>query len=127
MKNSRRGRATASATAAPREDAPAQSTSTGMFMTSNIPELRGRDNLGTFLKRFRRWACLSRCDSALDFETVVNTSGTPRAELERLHEYSLVGNSLKARQALTKALDKEKKTSWKMYSILGLFLKRSVR
>ena len=47
----KRGRATASATAAPIEDAPARLTSTGMFMSSTIPELRGRENLGIFLKR----------------------------------------------------------------------------
>ena len=71
-------------------------------------EFKGRENLATFLKRFRTWACLHRCGSALDSETVVNTTGTPRAELEKLHEYSLVENSLKAWQALTKALEKEK-------------------
>ena len=60
------------------------------------------------MKRFRTWACLSRCGSALESETVVNTTRTPRAELERLHEQSLVKNSLKALQALTKALEKEK-------------------
>ena len=104
----RRDRATAPATAAPMENAPAPSTSIGMFMPSTVPELRGRENLGTFLKRFRTWACVSRCDSALDSEIVVKTSGTPLAELERLHEHSLVENSLKAWQALTKALEKEK-------------------
>ena len=104
----RRSRATAPATATPREDAPAPSTSIGMFMSSTIPELRGRKKLGTFLKRFRTWACLSRCDSALDSEIVVSATGTPRAELEQLHEYSLLENSLKAWQALTKALEKKK-------------------
>ena len=39
----------------------------------------------------------------------MKTSGTPLAELERLHDRSLVGNSLKAWQGLTKkALEKEK-------------------
>ena len=104
----RRGRATVPATAAPRENASTTSTSIGMFMPSSIPELRGRENLGTFLKRFRSCACLSRCDSTLDSETVENRTGTACAELERLHEHSLVENSLKAGQALTKALDKEK-------------------
>ena len=37
----RRGRATASVTMAPIEDAPARSTSIGMFMPSTIPELMG--------------------------------------------------------------------------------------
>ena len=40
----------------------------------------------------------------------MKTSGTPLAELERLHDRSLVENSLKAWQALTKALEKEKET-----------------
>ena len=39
----------------------------------------------------------------------VNTSGTPRVDLERLHVYSLVENSLKVWRALTKALENEKK------------------
>ena len=49
----RRGRAAAPAIAAPVGAAPAQPTSTGTFMPSTMPELRGRDNLGPFLKRFR--------------------------------------------------------------------------
>ena len=49
----RRDRATAPATAAaPMENAPASSTSIGMFMPLTVPGLRGRENLGTFLKRF---------------------------------------------------------------------------
>ena len=48
-----RGRATVPSTAAPMKNVPAPSTSIGMIMPSTIPELRGRDNLGTFLKRFR--------------------------------------------------------------------------
>ena len=49
-----RDRATAPATtAASMENAPAPSTSMGIFMPSTVPELRGRENLGTFLKRFR--------------------------------------------------------------------------
>ena len=39
---------------------------------------------------------------------MVNTSGASRVELERLYEYDLVENSLKAWQALTKAVEKEK-------------------
>ena len=104
----RRGLATAPATTAPIEDAPAPSTSICIFVPLTIPELRGGENLGTFLKRFRTWACLSRCDSALDSETVVNTTGTPRDELEGLHEYSLAENPLKAWQTLT--IKKEKET-----------------
>ena len=104
----RRGRATAPATAAaPRENAPAQSTSIGMFMPSAVQELRGRENLGTFLTRFRTRACVNRCDSALDAEMIVKMSGTSLAELERLHDRTLVENSLKAWQALTKALERE--------------------
>ena len=52
----KRGRAMAPATAAPREDASSPPTSIGMSMPSTIPELRGRQNLGTFLKRLRTWA-----------------------------------------------------------------------
>ena len=60
----RRGSAAASATAVPIEEAPARPTSMGMFMPSTILELRDRRNLGMFLKRFRTWACLNRCDYA---------------------------------------------------------------
>ena len=85
------------ATAAPTEDAPARFTSMGIFMPSTIPEVRGRENVGIFLKRFRTWACLNRCDSVLDPETTaVNTSGKPHAEVKRLHYYNLVENSNKA-------------------------------
>ena len=49
----RRGGARALTTAAPKEDAPARSTSMGMLIPSTIPELRSRENLGIFLKRFR--------------------------------------------------------------------------
>ena len=104
-----RGRATAPASAAPMENAPAPSTSIGMFMPSTIPELRGRENLVTFLKRFRTWTCVvSRSDSALDSEIVVKTPETSLTKLGRLHEHSLVENSLKAWQALTKAIEKER-------------------
>ena len=51
-------RATAPAAAAPMENAPAPSTSIGMFMPSTVPELRGREKLRTFLQRFRTWACV---------------------------------------------------------------------
>ena len=101
----RRGRA--AAPTAPMETAPAPPRSIGMFMPSTVPELRGRDNLPTFLQRFRTWASISGCDSALDSEIIVRTSGTPRAELERVHDRRLVDNSLNAWQSLTKALEKE--------------------
>ena len=39
----------------------------------------------------------------------MKTSRTPLAELERLHDRTLVDNSLQAWQALTKALEKEEK------------------
>ena len=90
----RRDRATAPA--APMENSPVPSTSIGMFMPSTVPGLRGHENLGTFLKRFRTGACVSRCDSALDSKIIVETSGTPLAELDRLHDRSLVENSLEA-------------------------------
>ena len=101
----RRDRATAPATAAPMERVP--STRIGMFLLSTVPELRGREILVTFMQRFRTWACVSRCDSALDSVIIAKTSGTPLAELERLHARTLVDNSLQAWQALTKALEKE--------------------
>ena len=69
----RRGRTAAPATAAPIGTAPVQPTNTGMFMPSTLPELRGRNDLGAFLKRLRTWACLNRCDSAFDSEIEVNT------------------------------------------------------
>ena len=85
----RRDRATTPAPAAPMENAPAPSTSIGMFMPSTVPELRGRKNLGTFLTRFRTWACVSRCESALDSEILAKMIGTLLAELERLHDRTL--------------------------------------
>ena len=104
----RRDRATAPAAAAPMENAPAPPpTSIGMFMPSIVPELRGRENLAIFLQRFRTWACVSRCDSALDSEIIVKASGTPRAELERVHDRTLVANSIHVWQAPTKTLEKE--------------------
>ena len=101
----RRGRVTAPT--APMETAPAPPRSIGIFMPSTVPELRGRTNLPTFLQRFRTWASISCCDSALDYEIIVRTSGTPRAESERVHDRRLVDNSLNAWQSLTKALEKE--------------------
>ena len=101
----RRGRATAST--APMETAPASPRSIGIFMPSTVPDLRGRNNLPTFFQRFRTWASISGCDSALDSEIIVRTSGTPRAELARVHDRRLVDNSLNAWQSLTKALEKE--------------------
>ena len=69
---------------APVETAPAPSARMGMFMPLSAPELRGRENLAMFLERFYTWASVTGCDSALDSEVVIKTSGTPRAELERL-------------------------------------------
>ena len=93
------------ATVAPMERAP--STRSGMFLPSTVPELRGRENLVTFMQRFRTWAYVSRCDSVLDSEIIVKTSGTPLAELEILHDRTLIDDSLQAWQAPTKALEKE--------------------
>ena len=53
-----RDRAMAAAAAAPMENAPAPSTSIGMFIPSTVPELRGRENVRTLLQRFRTWACV---------------------------------------------------------------------
>ena len=108
----RRDRATAPVTAAPTENAPAPSTSIGMIMPSTVPELRGRDSLGTFLKRFRTWAFVSRWELRLP-------------ELVRLHGRSLVEKSLKVWQALTKALEKEKE-SMEMVIDIGHSLKHGV-
>ena len=90
----RRGGVTAPAAAAPMETAPAPSTSIGMFMPSTVPKLKVRENLATFLQRFYTWASVSGCDSALDSNVIVKTSRTPRAELERLHDCTLVHKSL---------------------------------
>ena len=92
---------------APVETAPAPSARIGMFMPSSAPELRGRKNLAMFLERFYTWASVTRCESALDSEVAIKTSGTPRAELERLYNRALVTNSLQVWQSLTKALAKE--------------------
>ena len=85
----------------------------GCVHALDYPRVGGRENLGIFLKIFRTWTCLNRCDSAIDAETAVNTSGTQYAELERLHEYNMIDNSLKAWQTLTKALEKETETNGK--------------
>ena len=90
----RRGRA--AAPTAPMETAPAPPRSVGLFMPSTIPELRGRDILPTFLQCFPTWASISGCNSAFNSEIIVRTSGTPRAELERVHDPRLVDNSLNA-------------------------------
>ena len=50
-------RATAPATTAHMERPP--STKIGIFLPSTVPELRGRENLATFMQRFRTWACVS--------------------------------------------------------------------
>ena len=103
----RRDRGTAPTDEAPVETAPAPSARIGMFMSSSAPELRGRENLAMFYKRSYTWASVTGCDSALDSELAIKTSGTPRAELERLYNRALVSNSLQVWQSLTKALEKE--------------------
>ena len=92
---------------APVETAPAPSDRIGMFTPSSALELRGRENLAIFLERFYTWTSVTGCDSALDSELAKKTSGTPRAELERLYNRALVDNSLHALQSLKKALEKE--------------------
>ena len=103
----RRDPGTAPTDETPGETAPASSARIGMFMPSSAPELRGRENLAMFLERFCTWASVTGCDSALDPELAMKTSGTPRAELERLHNRALVDNSLHVWQSLTRALEKE--------------------
>ena len=92
---------------APVETAPAPSARIGMFMPSSPPELRGCENLAMFLERFYTWASVTGCDSALNSELAIKTSGTSRAELERLYNRALVDNSLHVWQSLTKAPEKE--------------------
>ena len=103
----RRDRGTAPANAAPVETAPAQSASIGMFMPSTAPELRGRKNLAMFLQHFYTWAGVAGCDSAIDSDVSIKTSGTPRAELERVYNCALVHRSLQVWQSLTKVLENE--------------------
>ena len=99
--------ATAPAAATSMETAPAPSASIGMIMPSAVHELRGRENLATFLQHFYTWACITGCDSALDSDVIVKTSGIPRAELESLHDRTLVHKSLQVWQSLTKSFIKE--------------------
>ena len=61
---------------APVETAPAPSARIGMFMPSSPLELRGRENLAMFLERFYTWASVTGCDSALDSELAIKTSGS---------------------------------------------------
>ena len=79
---------------APAETAPAPSASIGMFMPSTAPELRGRQDLAMFLQRFYTWASVAGCDSALESDVSIKTSGTPRAELERLYNRAFAQKSL---------------------------------
>ena len=95
---------------APGETTPASSASIGMFMPSSASKVRGRKNLAMFIKRFYTWASATGCDSELDSDVVIKTSGTPRAELERLCNYALVDKSLQVWQSLTKTLEKEPDT-----------------
>ena len=103
----RRDPGTAPTDETPVESAPSPSARIGMFMPSSAPELRGSENLAMFLERFYTWASVTGCDSALGSELAIKTSGTPRAELERLYNRALVDNSLHVWQSLTKALEKE--------------------
>ena len=103
----RRDPGTAPTDEAPVETAPAPSARIGMFMPSSTPKLSGRENLAMFLGWFYTWAVVIGCDSALDSEVVIKTSGTPRAELERLYSRALVNNSLQVWQSLKKALEKK--------------------
>ena len=73
-------------------------TNTDVLMLSTMPELRGRDYLGIFSKRFR----------TLDSEIIVNTSETPRVEHERLHGKKLLGELFLAWEVLTKGTKKQR-------------------
>ena len=104
----RRDPGTAPTDEAPVESAPAPSASTGMFMPSSAPEIRVRKNLAMFLERFYTWASVTGYDSAIDSDVAIKTSsGTPRAELERLYNRALVDMSLRVWQSLTKALERK--------------------
>ena len=104
----RRDPGTAPTDEAPVETAPAPSASMGMFMPSSAPELRARKNLAMFLEWFYTWASVTGYNSALDSDVAIKTSsGTPRAELERLYNRALVDKSLRVWQTLTKALERE--------------------
>ena len=87
-----------------RATAPADAAPMEMFMSSTAPELRGRKNLAMFLQHFHTWASVAGCNSALDSDVTVKPCGIPRAELERLHNRTLVQKSLQVWQSLTKAL-----------------------
>ena len=78
---------------APVETVPAPSARIGMFIPSSAPELRGRENLAMVLERFYTWASVTGCDSALDSELTIKTSGTPRAELQSYTNTLRVRNS----------------------------------
>ena len=104
---------------APVETAPTPSASIDMFMPSTAPELRGRQNLAMFLQRFYTWASVAGFDSALESDVLITTSGTPRAELERLYNRALVQKSLQVWQSLTKALEKEPKIMKRTRSTLS--------
>ena len=95
-------RAAAPAAAAPVEIAPAPSGNIGVFMPSTALQLRDRRNLAMFLQRFYTWASVAGCDSALDSDVTIKTSGTPRAELERLYNRALVQNHCKCGNHLQK-------------------------
>ena len=103
----KRGRAAASAIAAPIDATLAQPTNTCVFMRSTMPELRGRDQLRVFLKRFRSCTFSNRCNTALHSGII---AGTTRAELERLHSNKLVAEAFLTWGVLTKALEKEIRT-----------------
>ena len=79
---------------APAETAPAPSASIGMLMPSTAPEFQGRQNLAMFLQRFYTWASVAGCDSALESDVSIKSSGISRAELERLYNRALVQKSL---------------------------------
>ena len=61
----RRGRTAERAIAASIGAAPAQHTSTGILLRSNMLEVRGQDNLGIFLKGFQTWTGSNRFDTVL--------------------------------------------------------------
>ena len=61
------------------------------------------------LNKLWPWACSNRFDTALDSETEVDTSETPRAELERRHGNQLVSDLFLAWEITTEAIETEGK------------------
>ena len=89
----RTGRAAVFATAASVTAVPGKHINTGSSMHCQIPKLRGRENVGVFLRPFRTWACSNRCYAVLESDTAINAYETRRADFEELHANLLLSES----------------------------------